>query len=141
MFRYTTIQLSSSTPATSTTTIRRQRPTTGHWEERAQHGVRPQNPNSMPAPRTAGRRKTTIAAGVPPACPPAARAAATASTWHPAPDRAGGMRMLPRKEVIQPHLPVRLPCYDFTPVTGPTFDGFPPYGLDHRLRALPIPVV
>ena len=26
---------------------------------------------------------------------------------------------LPRKEVIQPHLPVRLPCYDFTPVTNP----------------------
>ena len=24
------------------------------------------------------------------------------------------------KEVIQPHLPVRLPCYDFTPVTSPT---------------------
>src|SRR5579871_4359198 len=29
---------------------------------------------------------------------------------------------LPRKEVIQPHLPVRLPCYDFTPITDPTFD-------------------
>ena len=28
-----------------------------------------------------------------------------------------------RKEVIQPHLPVRLPCYDFTPITDPTFDG------------------
>ena len=28
-------------------------------------------------------------------------------------------RLLPRKEVIQPHLPVRLPCYDFTPVTTP----------------------
>ena len=28
---------------------------------------------------------------------------------------------LPRKEVIQPHLPIRLPCYDFTPITGPTF--------------------
>ena len=27
-----------------------------------------------------------------------------------------------RKEVIQPHLPVRLPCYDFTPITDPTFD-------------------
>ena len=27
-----------------------------------------------------------------------------------------------RKEVIQPHLPIRLPCYDFTPVTDPTFD-------------------
>jgi hypothetical protein len=23
------------------------------------------------------------------------------------------------KEVFQPHLPVRLPCYDFTPVTSP----------------------
>ena len=30
---------------------------------------------------------------------------------------------LPRKEVIQPHLPVRLPCYDFVPITDPTFDG------------------
>ena len=27
---------------------------------------------------------------------------------------------LPRKEVIQPHLPVLLPCYDFVPVTDPT---------------------
>ena len=26
-----------------------------------------------------------------------------------------------RKEVIQPHLPIRLPCYDFTPVINPTF--------------------
>ena len=31
-------------------------------------------------------------------------------------------RKLPRKEVIQPHLPVRLPCYDFTPITNPTLD-------------------
>ena len=29
--------------------------------------------------------------------------------------------ILLRKEVIQPHLPIRLPCYDFTPVTNPTF--------------------
>ena len=28
-----------------------------------------------------------------------------------------------RKEVIQPHLPIRLPCYDFTPITSPTFGG------------------
>ena len=27
----------------------------------------------------------------------------------------------PRKEVIQPHLPIRLPCYDFTPVIRPAF--------------------
>ena len=30
--------------------------------------------------------------------------------------------LLPRKEVIQPHLPIRLPCYDFTPVIGLTLD-------------------
>ena len=30
---------------------------------------------------------------------------------------------LHRKEVIQPHLPIRLPCYDFTPVIRPAFDG------------------
>ena len=33
---------------------------------------------------------------------------------------------LPRKEVIQPHLPVRLPCYDFTPLTLHTFGASPP---------------
>ena len=26
-----------------------------------------------------------------------------------------------RKEVIQPHLPIRLPCYDLTPIINPTF--------------------
>ena len=29
---------------------------------------------------------------------------------------------LHRKEVIQPHLPIRLPCYDLTPIIEPTFD-------------------
>ena len=28
-----------------------------------------------------------------------------------------------RKEVIQPQVPLRLPCYDFTPVADPTVDG------------------
>ena len=32
---------------------------------------------------------------------------------------------LNRKEVIQPHLPVRLPCYDFTPLTRHTFGTVP----------------
>ena len=31
-------------------------------------------------------------------------------------------KKLLRKEVIQPHLPVRLPCYDFVPIADPTFD-------------------
>ena len=29
-----------------------------------------------------------------------------------------------RKEVIQPHLPIRLPCYDFTPVIGRALGGW-----------------
>ena len=52
--------------------------------------------------------------------------------------RAIGLVVLLRKEVIQPHLPVRLPCYDFVPIAGPTFDHSPPTsGLDHGLRVLP----
>ena len=31
------------------------------------------------------------------------------------------VHVLHRKEVIQPHLPIRLPCYDFTLITSPTF--------------------
>ena len=44
------------------------------------------------------------------------------STWNERSDFSS--RSLPRKEVIQPHLPIRLPCYDFTPVIGLTFDGW-----------------
>jgi hypothetical protein len=51
--------------------------------------------------------------------------------------RTTGAWLLLRKEVIQPHLPVRLPCYDLVPIAGPTFDGSPPCGLGHRLRVLP----
>jgi len=42
--------------------------------------------------------------------------------------------------VIQPHLPIRLPCYDFTPVINPAFDrSFTRLG--HELRALSTPMV
>ena len=44
------------------------------------------------------------------------------STWNELSDFS--LSSLPRKEVIQPHLPIRLPCYDFTPVIGLTFDGW-----------------
>ncbi len=37
--------------------------------------------------------------------------------------------VLLRKEVIQPHLPVRLPCYDFVPIASPTFDSSLPQGV------------
>jgi hypothetical protein len=45
--------------------------------------------------------------------------------------------LLLRKEVIQPHLPVRLPCYDLVLIASPTFDSSTPYGLGHWLRVLP----
>jgi len=58
---------------------------------------------------------------------------ASAPTWslpvvgtYVRPDRSA--KWLLRKEVIQPHLPVRLPCYDFTPIASPTFDGSLPKG-------------
>ena len=41
--------------------------------------------------------------------------------------------VLLRKEVIQPHLPVRLPCYDFTPIIIHTLAAYLPCGLDQRL--------
>ena len=44
---------------------------------------------------------------------------------------------LRRKEVIQPHRPVRLPCYDLVPITSLTLDGSIHKGLGHRLRVLP----
>jgi len=35
--------------------------------------------------------------------------------------------------VIQPQVPLRLPCYDFTPVTSHTMGGYLLYRLSHRL--------
>jgi hypothetical protein len=39
--------------------------------------------------------------------------------------RASDRPDLPRKEVIQPHVPVRLPCYDFVPIAGSTLGSCP----------------
>jgi hypothetical protein len=91
----------------------------------------PSGPNSVPAP------------GRPPSpAPRAAHAAghsrennnnrdriasAPQESMGAVPDTRRHQRLLPlRKEVIQPHLPVRLPCYDFVPIADPTFDGSPP---------------
>jgi hypothetical protein len=38
-------------------------------------------------------------------------------------EQANLLTRLLRKEVIQPHLPVRLPCYDLVLIASPTFDG------------------
>ena len=36
---------------------------------------------------------------------------------------SASLYFLLRKEVIHPHVPVGIPCYDLTPVIDPTFDG------------------
>ena len=74
--------------------------------------------------------------------PGGARRGLSAGTGGPAVRRRGKGKVwllskkldLPRKEVIQPHVPVRLPCYDFTPLTLHTFGTSLPRGLGRRLR-------
>ena len=61
------------------------------------------------------------------------RSAASSDARPPTPKgrrhrRAMMKRKLHRKEVIQPHLPVRLPCYDLVPITSLTLDGSPHKG-------------
>ncbi len=51
------------------------------------------------------------------------------------------IRQILRKEVIQPQVPLRLPCYDFTPVAEPTVASCLPCGLAHCLRVNPTPMV
>jgi len=42
--------------------------------------------------------------------------------------------------VIQPQVPLRLPCYDLVPVTELTVGASLPFGLGQRLRVLPASV-
>ena len=58
-------------------------------------------------------------------CP---RASQNQKTQNQHNQNSHALAMLPRKEVIQPHLPVRLPCYDFVPIANPTFDRSPQKG-------------
>ena len=44
--------------------------------------------------------------------------------------------VLHRKEVIQPHLPIRLPCYDLTPIIEPTF-GCCPLAVSSQTSGVP----
>ena len=54
------------------------------------------------------------------------------SAWDDLEDfRPGGLLVYSRKEVIQPQVPLRLPCYDFAPVTTLAFGGL--------VRVAPVP--
>ena len=98
-------------------------------------GMTPQTPNTA-----------TNQAPQPPAPPPGTntttsdhhptrRGATIQRSAHPPGFNNNKIKLL-RKEVIQPHLPVRLPCYDFVPIADPTFDGSLT-SLGHQLRVLP----
>ena len=107
-----------------------------HWG-RHRGGSFPQTPNSVPGPlatfivpfhaeavlgRQAGRECRIV--NVPPLSNQH-RTFADVLASGP----LGGLEVLLRKEVIQPHLPVRLPCYDFVPIASPTFDSSLPQGV------------
>ncbi len=120
--------------------------------EEAQQAAVPSGPNSVLGPSAPGDRRSVPLGGRTsrPELAPGPNSQCSTNEQPPQDVRlrygsgrkitglAGHPRqLLLRKEVIQPHLPVRLPCYDFVPIAGPTFDGSLPYGLGHRLRVLP----
>ena len=85
----------------------------------------------MPDPKARWR------SGNPKACPYHTRATDLFHTSNPTDGGPSGRGATPganralylrRKEVIQPHLPVRLPCYDLVPITSLTLDGSPHKG-------------
>ena len=51
--------------------------------------------------------------------------------------RGTAMTFSLRKEVIQPQVLLRLPCYDFTPIMSHTLDGCLSCELAHRLLVQP----
>jgi hypothetical protein len=61
----------------------------------------------------------------------------TGSAFVPSQDKSEGWATrCSVKEVIQPQVPLRLPCYDFAPVIALALGGLAPCGFRHRLRAL-----
>ena len=102
-------------------------PTTHPPPSKKGGGIRRQTPAPAGTPRRHADALLVLAAKNNPTAP-----GPTTPTPH---DEQGAARRntepraaeeeLPRKEVIQPHLPVRLPCYDFVPITSPTFDRSP----------------
>jgi hypothetical protein len=116
-------------------------PPSGNHRHRSPPQPRPHRGPDPPLPRQTGR--VVLGAGPRPATHfsqrlrPRAPRPDIRGPRAPAPTATAPGQALLRKEVIQPHLPVRLPCYDFVPIASPTFDGSPPHGLGHRLRVLP----
>ena len=126
----TTIQITNNPPHTTHTQEKTLRlaaqATTTHTGGGRSHGVEREpdsvlvchqtfmpNPKHAPTPTTHSRAVNTC------------RHKKTNNTTQQATPLVPHKYGLPRKEVIQPHLPVRLPCYDFVPIANPTFDHSP----------------
>ncbi len=72
------------------------------------------------------------------------RTAACSLEWRklfPKPKSETLSAVILRKEVIQPQVPLRLPCYDFTPVAKPTVVACLSCELAQRLPVNPTPMV
>ena len=63
-------------------------------------------------------------AGLEPATPALSAQCSNHLSYTPKSKEEVQENLLLRKEVIHPHLPVRIPCYDFTPITVHTLDAF-----------------
>ena len=63
-------------------------------------------------------------AGLEPATPALSAQCSNHLSYTPKRHKKKQCLLLLRKEVIHPHLPVRIPCYDFTPITIHTLDAF-----------------
>ena len=142
----TTIHESNTTPhhqsrATTTTSSPRADPTrqvepppVSHYRTKRSAGLLSQSPIvclAIPSPAGIPHRTHTFVCAPDPH-PLQAQGHPHESPRSPNPHTmwAGlGLVVLLRKEVIQPHLPVRLPCYDFVPIADPTFDGSLPQGV------------
>ena len=126
LYKSQTTHHTQPTPTTTAGWLRRQPPPTRAVDAHTVLNVNPTacssvktfipNPKHAPTPTTPhSGQQTHASTRKQPAHPP--QQADTLTVPH----KTG----LPRKEVIQPHLPVRLPCYDFVPIANPTFDHSP----------------
>ena len=129
-----TMQLTNNTPTPTTTNRSSQQQQEGRRPNTPR--VQPHTPIVCPQQATPNRTLSNPTTGrtqtqpeshssfidVPPS---PIRAAHTRRRTRTPQKAVQGKSKLLRKEVIQPHLPVRLPCYDLVPITDPTFDDSP----------------
>ena len=131
---------SPEAPASACHTSQQRRPAIAGWPRAGRGGKLPQNGREDKSGRAAHGQEVNLRLSMGRATAPIVHQLGVSRAGVPQRAHPDEMTLL-RKEVIQPHLPVRLPCYDFTPITDPTFDGSFPKGLGHRLRVLPTFVV